>query len=116
MGSSPKSLYAMLGSLSEILDYMKLPAENVVCTVKTADLQKSFFVSYEAVLWAMEYIAISSVEQAVELFNRMIEEKLIIHASGNEKVPFICGFYLYNIVDPSVKSYPGKKSISVLLM
>lgn len=95
-----------MSPMQDILEAMKASYENIVTSQKQTDLQPGFFLSYEAVEWAMENLGIPCSELASELFSRMITEGLIVHASGKRSFPFVCGFYLYNIVQPGETRHP----------
>lgn len=63
------------------------------------------FIAAEAIFWAIEtFKEIENESMAVKLFQQMVQEELITHSSGDIKFPFVCGFYLYFIVDPKTKS------------
>ncbi|ODM94660.1 DEP domain-containing protein 5 [Orchesella cincta] len=67
--------------------------------IKSTDLPPWTFVSYDAVIWLMNHMdGLVSEVQAVNIFNEMLNEGLILHASGDTKHPFVFGFYLYYIV------------------
>ena len=62
------------------------------------------FISSEAIFWAVEqFDAIANESQAVELFQSMIKAGLICHCSHDRRHEFICGLYLYYIVDKKSK-------------
>ncbi|OQV15072.1 DEP domain-containing protein 5 [Hypsibius exemplaris] len=111
---SPRSSSGLnlLSPLTDILDAMKLPAEGIVTYQKQADLQTGYFIGYEAVDWALETMKLYCSELVVAIFNRMIAEHLIVHASGNPAHPFICGFYLYNIVPGDGKPHAVAAELS----
>lgn len=63
------------------------------------------FIAAEAIFWAIEtFKEIENESMAVKLFQKMVQEDLLAHCSGDIKFPFVCGFYLYFIVDPKSKS------------
>ena len=84
---------------------MAFSGEGIVVFQKQSDLQPGYFVAYEAVDWAMETLGLPCSEMAVPIFSKMIAENLIVHASGNPKHPFVCGFYLYNVVSGDGKPH-----------
>lgn len=58
------------------------------------------FISCEAIFWALDtFDAIKTEADAVELFKAILNAKLICHCSGERSHPFICGLYLYFVVD-----------------
>ncbi len=57
---------------------------------KANDLPPLTFVSYEAVTWLLEHVeGITTELEAIEVMQKMINERLICHASGNLKYDFI---------------------------
>ena len=111
-GSPLTSGLSVMSSLQDVLAGMKSPSENIVTFQKLTDLQTGFFLSYEAVDWAMDTLGIPCSELAAELFSRMITERLIVHASGKPSFPFVSGFYLYNIAQPGETRHPIRKGNS----
>ncbi|ELT94063.1 hypothetical protein CAPTEDRAFT_139536 [Capitella teleta] len=64
-----------------------------------ASLPANCFVSAEAVSWIKSNVdAISSLNEAIDLLQRLLQDYFICHASGNRSHHFIYGFYLYYIV------------------
>ncbi|KAI0221664.1 GATOR complex protein DEPDC5 [Lamellibrachia satsuma] len=54
------------------------------------------FVSAEAANWLLEALdGITSVSEATDILQRLVEDHVICHASGNGRHRFIYGFYLY---------------------
>ncbi|BFZ18365.1 hypothetical protein BsWGS_21405 [Bradybaena similaris] len=63
-----------------------------------AGLPINTFISYEAVVWCRQNVAgVESSFHAVELMQRLMDEQIVLHASGNPGHKFILGFYLYYI-------------------
>lgn len=54
-----------------------------------------------------------SEEQAIKLFQKMLDAGLICHCSGEKKHRFICGFYLYYIVDKENNPYKNEESVDL---
>ncbi|XP_048241324.1 GATOR complex protein Iml1-like isoform X1 [Haliotis rufescens] len=72
---------------------------------KQPGLAINTFISAEAVLWCQMNVAgIETTKDAVDKLQELVDDKLILHASGNPKHKFIFGFYLYFI--PPAKGKP----------
>ncbi|XP_015788875.1 GATOR complex protein DEPDC5 isoform X2 [Tetranychus urticae] len=77
-------------------------SSNVYYFGKDLGLPEFTFISAEAVSWAIESIdGVFNEESACDLFQEMINSKLICHASGYNAIQFEHGFYFYFIVDKS---------------
>ncbi|XP_046613786.1 GATOR complex protein Iml1 isoform X1 [Neodiprion virginianus] len=86
-------------SNAEILEAMKQPHTGIGFLTQHPSLPSLTFVSAEAVQWLNNHIEGGvTVEKAIIIMEGMIRERLICHASGSFKKPFILGFYLYHIV------------------
>lgn len=87
-------------SYSEILEALRHPTTGVGFLTLTPTILPSFtFVSADAVHWLINHLeGITTIDQAVNLINLMLRERLICHASGDFSKPFVFGFYLYHIV------------------
>ncbi len=49
------------------------------------------FISYEAVDWLLEQVeGITTEQEAIDLMQTMLKERLICHSSGNNKLAMIC--------------------------
>nr|KAG5702348.1 hypothetical protein BaRGS_003015 [Batillaria attramentaria] len=67
-------------------------------------LPSNCFISAEAVVWCQQSIAgVQSIAQATQLMQRLIDEGMILHASGNPRHKFIYGFYLYYVTQSKGK-------------
>ncbi|KAK7490654.1 hypothetical protein BaRGS_00018071 [Batillaria attramentaria] len=67
-------------------------------------LPSNCFISAEAVIWCQQSIAgVQSIAQATQLMQRLIDEGMILHASGNPRHKFIYGFYLYYVTQSKGK-------------
>ncbi|XP_032791433.2 GATOR complex protein Iml1 [Daphnia magna] len=66
---------------------------------KINDLPPYTFISYEAVAWLLDQVeGITTERDAIELMQKMIDERHVCHSSGNDKIKFCCGFYLFSLV------------------
>jgi DEP domain-containing protein 5 len=65
---------------------------------KSNNLPSFTFVSYEAISWLLEHVdGISNEKEAVELMQKMTDEKLICHASGNSRFQLLFHFFLFEL-------------------
>ncbi|XP_070204272.1 GATOR complex protein Iml1-like isoform X2 [Littorina saxatilis] len=63
------------------------------------------FISAEAVMWVQQHISgAQSFANAMKIMKGLLEEGLILHASGNAKHKFIFGFYLFYFTYSKAKS------------
>ena len=90
-----------LPKLEEIAERMSADS-TINFMMNQKGLQPKSFISAEAIFWMVQtYKEIKNEAQAVRIFQKMIDEKLICHCSRKTTFPFISGFYLYFIVtDP----------------
>uniref|UniRef100_A0A671TAT4 DEP domain-containing protein 5-like n=1 Tax=Sinocyclocheilus anshuiensis TaxID=1608454 RepID=A0A671TAT4_9TELE len=98
-GSSGLSLSSS-STLMEILEAIKHPTTGVQLLPEQRGLPPNCFVSAEVVHWlvsTVENVATQGI--AVEIMQKMLDEGLITHASGDAMRTFVYGFYLYRIVD-----------------
>ena len=72
---------------------------------KSPPLPSSTFVSAEAVMWLMEHVeGVTTEKRAIVMMEELVEQNLIRHASGDSRIKFTYGFYLYFIVDKDANS------------
>ncbi len=65
---------------------------------KSNNLPPYTFISYEAVAWLLEQVeGIATEREAIDLMQKIMNERLICHSSGNKK--FVFNFYLLNAID-----------------
>ncbi|XP_076434608.1 GATOR complex protein Iml1-like [Babylonia areolata] len=65
------------------------------------------FISAEAVLWVQQHVTgAAPLTSAIKVMKGLLDDGLILHASGNAKHKFIFGFYLYYFSYPKAKSEP----------
>uniref|UniRef100_A0A673GXS8 DEP domain-containing protein 5-like n=1 Tax=Sinocyclocheilus rhinocerous TaxID=307959 RepID=A0A673GXS8_9TELE len=98
-GSSGLSLSSS-STLMEILEAIKHPTTGVQLLPEQRGLPPNCFVSAEVVHWlvsTVENVATQGI--AVEIMQKMLDEGLITHASGDAMRTFVYGFYLYRIVE-----------------
>ncbi|XP_016341009.1 DEP domain-containing protein 5-like isoform X4 [Sinocyclocheilus anshuiensis] len=105
-GSSGLSLSSS-STLMEILEAIKHPTTGVQLLPEQRGLPPNCFVSAEVVHWlvsTVENVATQGI--AVEIMQKMLDEGLIMHASGDAMRTFVYGFYLYRIVDKDNEKAP----------
>ena len=65
---------------------------------KINDLPPFTFISYEAVAWLMEQVeGITTEREAIELMQKMLNERLICHSSGNDKLALTFSFDFFHL-------------------
>ena len=91
-------------SLTAIIETMKNGSMSLNFLPKQATSPPHTFISADAVNWALEWVdGIQTESLAINLFQRMLDNRLICHASGDFAYPFKHGFYLYFLVNKANK-------------
>ncbi|XP_064223999.1 GATOR1 complex protein DEPDC5 isoform X8 [Aotus nancymaae] len=86
-------------TLTEILEAMKHPSTGVQLLSEQKGLSPYCFISAEVVHWLVNHVeGIQTQAMAIDIMQKMLEEQLITHASGEAWRTFIYGFYFYKIV------------------
>ncbi|XP_006869348.1 PREDICTED: DEP domain-containing protein 5 isoform X5 [Chrysochloris asiatica] len=86
-------------TLTEILEAMKHPSTGVQLLSEQKGLSPCCFISAEVVHWLVNSMeGIQTQAMAIDIMQKMLEEQLITHASGEALRTFIYGFYFYKIV------------------
>ncbi|XP_030672026.1 GATOR complex protein DEPDC5 isoform X9 [Nomascus leucogenys] len=86
-------------TLAEILEAMKHPSTGVQLLSEQKGLSPYCFISAEVVHWLVNHVeGIQTQAMAIDIMQKMLEEQLITHASGEAWRTFIYGFYFYKIV------------------
>ncbi|XP_004843570.1 DEP domain-containing protein 5 isoform X12 [Heterocephalus glaber] len=86
-------------TLVEILEAMKHPSTGVQLLSEQKGLSPCCFISAEVVHWLMNNVeGVQTQAMAIDIMQKMLEEQLITHASGEAWRTFIYGFYFYKIV------------------
>lgn len=63
------------------------------------------FIAAEAIFWAIDtFKDVENESKAVKMFQEMVDKGFISHCSGDIKFPFVCGFYLYFVVNEHTMS------------
>ncbi|XP_019498720.1 PREDICTED: DEP domain-containing protein 5 isoform X7 [Hipposideros armiger] len=85
--------------LVEILEAMKHPSTGVQLLSEQKGLSPCCFISAEVVHWMVNNVeGVQTPAMAIDIMQKMLEEQLITHASGEVWRTFIYGFYFYKIV------------------
>ncbi|XP_012515868.1 PREDICTED: DEP domain-containing protein 5 [Propithecus coquereli] len=86
-------------TLTEILEAMKHPSTGVQLLSEQKGLSPYCFISAEVVHWLVNHVeGVQTQAMAIDIMQKMLEEQLITHASGEAWRNFIYGFYFYKIV------------------
>ncbi|KAM6156004.1 GATOR1 complex protein DEPDC5 isoform 10-T10 [Rhynchocyon petersi] len=95
----PASSLTSSSTLVEILEAMKHPSTGVQLLSEQKGLSPCCFISAEVVHWLVNNVeGVQTQTMAVDIMQKMLEEQLITHASGEALRTFIYGFYFYKIV------------------
>ncbi|KAG9329768.1 hypothetical protein JZ751_029705, partial [Albula glossodonta] len=86
-------------TLMEILEAIKHPTMGVQLLPEQKGLTPHCFISAEVVHWLVSNVeGVATQGMAVDIMQKMLEEGLIAHASGDAMRNFVYGFYFYRIV------------------
>ncbi|XP_022536846.2 GATOR complex protein DEPDC5 isoform X1 [Astyanax mexicanus] len=107
-GSQQGSLSLSSSStLLEILEAIKHPTTGVQLLPEQKGLPPNCFISAEVVHWLMNTVEnVATQGIAVEIMQKMLDDGLVAHASGDAMRTFIYGFYFYKIVDKESDKVP----------
>ncbi|XP_067406142.1 GATOR1 complex protein DEPDC5 isoform X9 [Emydura macquarii macquarii] len=96
--SSASSLTSS-STLIEILEAMKHPTTGIQLLSEQKGLSPYCFISAEVVHWLVNNLeGVQTQAMAIDIMQKMLDEQLIVHASGEALRTFIYGFYFYKIV------------------
>ncbi|XP_063066425.1 GATOR1 complex protein DEPDC5 isoform X2 [Engraulis encrasicolus] len=85
-------------TLMEILEAIKHPTTGVQLLAEQKGLPPNSFISAEVVHWLVSTVeGVDTQLMAVEIMQKMLDEGLIAHASGDAMRTFVYGFYFYRI-------------------
>ncbi|XP_034071492.1 GATOR complex protein DEPDC5 isoform X8 [Gymnodraco acuticeps] len=97
-------------TLMEILEAIKHPTTGVQLLPEQKGLPLNCFISAEVVHWLVNNVeGVATHGMAVDIMQKMLDEGVVSHASGDAMRSFIYGFYFYRIVgekDGSVSQPP----------
>ncbi|KAH9637753.1 hypothetical protein HF086_009421 [Spodoptera exigua] len=85
-------------SLAEIVDRMRNPQLGVGFLQQTVSLPSHTFVSIYAIHWLQANMEGVTYERATSIMEKLLQEKLICHASGDTTKRFVVGYYMYHIL------------------
>ncbi|KAM9322543.1 GATOR1 complex protein DEPDC5 isoform 3-T5 [Pholidichthys leucotaenia] len=86
-------------TLLEILEAIKHPTTGVQLLPEQKGLPVNCFISAEVVHWLVNTVeGVATQGMAVDIMQKMLDEGLIAHASGDAMRTFVYGFYFYRIV------------------
>uniref|UniRef100_A0A8C6YFD3 GATOR1 complex protein DEPDC5 n=1 Tax=Naja naja TaxID=35670 RepID=A0A8C6YFD3_NAJNA len=108
--AEPSSASSLTSSstLLEILEAMKHPTTGIQLLSEQKGLSPSCFISAEVVHWLVNMVeGVQTQAMAIDIMQKMLEEQLIIHASGEALRTFIYGFYFYKIVEDKEQERGG---------
>uniref|UniRef100_A0A3P8X2B6 DEP domain containing 5, GATOR1 subcomplex subunit n=1 Tax=Cynoglossus semilaevis TaxID=244447 RepID=A0A3P8X2B6_CYNSE len=97
---------AAIGALSlssstpwEILEAIKHPTTGVQLLPEQKGLPLNCFISAEAVHWLVSNMeGVATQGMAIDVMQKLLDEGLVAHASGDAMRTFVYGFYFYRIV------------------
>uniref|UniRef100_A0A3Q4BZZ3 DEP domain-containing protein n=1 Tax=Mola mola TaxID=94237 RepID=A0A3Q4BZZ3_MOLML len=97
-GVGPLSLSSS-STLLEILEFIKHPTTGVQLLPEQKGLPLNCFISAEVVHWLVNNVeGVATQGMAVDIMQKMLDEGLVAHASGDAMRTFVYGFYFYRIV------------------
>ncbi|KAK2895758.1 GATOR1 complex protein DEPDC5 isoform X3 [Channa argus] len=86
-------------TLLEILEAIKHPTTGVQLLPEQKGLSPNCFISAEVVHWLVDNVeGVTTQGMAVDVMQKMLDEGLVTHASGDAMRTFVYGFYFYRIV------------------
>ncbi|CAH2074269.1 unnamed protein product, partial [Iphiclides podalirius] len=85
-------------TLSEIIERMRHPTLGVGFLQQTVSLPSHAFVSIYAIHWLQANMESMTQEKATVIMEKMLQEKMICHASGDSTKRFVVGYYMYHIL------------------
>ncbi|XP_074544600.1 GATOR1 complex protein DEPDC5 isoform X2 [Halichoeres trimaculatus] len=86
-------------TLQEILEAVKHPTTGVQLLPEQKGLPVNCFISAEVVHWLVNKVdGMATQGMAVDIMQKMLDEGLVAHASGDAMRTFVYGFHFYRIV------------------
>ncbi|XP_077413370.1 GATOR1 complex protein DEPDC5 isoform X3 [Vanacampus margaritifer] len=86
-------------TLLELLEAIKNPTTGVLLLPEQRGLPINCFISAEVIHWLVTNVeGVTTQSMAVDVMQKMLEEGLVSHASGDAMRTFVYGFYIYRIV------------------
>nr|XP_028565883.1 GATOR complex protein DEPDC5 isoform X2 [Podarcis muralis] len=108
--SQPSSASSLTSSstLIEILEAMKHPTTGIQLLSEQKGLSPTCFISAEVVHWLVNMVeGVQTQAMAIDIMQKMLDEQLITHASGEALRTFIYGFYFYKIMEDKEQERVG---------
>ncbi|XP_077776171.1 GATOR1 complex protein DEPDC5 isoform X4 [Podarcis muralis] len=108
--SQPSSATSLTSSstLIEILEAMKHPTTGIQLLSEQKGLSPTCFISAEVVHWLVNMVeGVQTQAMAIDIMQKMLDEQLITHASGEALRTFIYGFYFYKIMEDKEQERVG---------
>ncbi|PVD31681.1 hypothetical protein C0Q70_07099 [Pomacea canaliculata] len=92
---------------SKIVEAMLDPQTGLSFIQGQPGLPGNTFISAEAVAWCQQHVSgAQTTAQATMVIQRLVDDQLVLHASGNPRHMFIYGFYLYYVTQGRGKTEP----------
>ncbi|KAM3865836.1 GATOR1 complex protein DEPDC5 [Diretmus argenteus] len=86
-------------TLLEILEAIKHPTTGVQLLPEQKGLPLNCFISAEIIHWLVNNVeGVATQGMAVDIMQKMLDDGLVAHASGDAMRTFVYGFYFYRIV------------------
>ncbi|XP_026329344.1 GATOR complex protein DEPDC5 isoform X2 [Hyposmocoma kahamanoa] len=85
-------------SLAEIIERMRHPTLGVGFLQQTVSLPSHTFVSIYAIHWLQTNMENMTCDKAVNIMEKLLQDKMICHASGDTSKRFVVGYYMYHIL------------------
>lgn len=85
-------------SLADIVERMRHPQLGVGFLQQTVSLPSHAFVSIYAIHWLQANVEGVTYEKGTHIMEKMLQEKVICHASGDTTKRFVVGYYMYHIL------------------
>ncbi|XP_041977635.1 GATOR complex protein Iml1 isoform X2 [Aricia agestis] len=85
-------------SLAEIIERMRHPTLGVGFLQQTVSLPSHTFVSVYAIQWLQANMENMTYEKATSIMEKLLQEKMICHASGDTLKRYVVGYYMYHIL------------------
>ncbi|KAL0841919.1 hypothetical protein ABMA28_014152 [Loxostege sticticalis] len=85
-------------TLSDIIERMRSVSLGVGFLQQTVSLPSHTFVSIYAIHWLQANMEGITYEKATAIMEKLLQEKMICHASGDTSKRFVVGYYMYHIL------------------
>ncbi|XP_077954938.1 GATOR1 complex protein DEPDC5 isoform X46 [Gasterosteus aculeatus] len=102
-------------TLMEILEAIKHPTTGVQLLPEQKGLPLNCFISAEVVQWLVNNVeGVATHGMAVDIMQKMLDEGVVAHASGDAMRTFVYGFYFYRIVgEKDAATVPEQKTATL---